>query len=383
LAASAAAATALAALHPFGASTYNLTANATGGEEFRGGGDATAAATASNGGNATANATGGGSFNKGGDATAAATVSNGGNATANATGGFAEDGGAAGKGVASATSTALLGGTANATATATGGIVGAVDVVGGANATSSATTINGNAAQAKSTATGQGLQLATGQAQATAQTNFGNFQSVQTTSTSPLNGQLPPQIGPQATTVTAIAQAGGVVALSNAFIPGQSFSVVSGSGFGSLTVANGAMGAGAAGLPLTYQESATFTQLGGAFVLDLLSSDALGTGFDSALFQILLNGIVFDSESFTDLASAEAFFSNHLIGLPLLDGLDSVQLQFSEMMSTLGEGFSFDYAVASIATAPVPGPVAGAGLPGLILAGVGLLASWRRRRQIA
>jgi hypothetical protein len=59
---------------------------------------------------------------------------------------------------------------------------------------------------------------------------------------------------------------------------------------------------GGTGISLTYQESATFTQNGGAFVLDLLSNDTLGIGFDSALFTISLNNIVFDSQSFTDLA---------------------------------------------------------------------------------
>ena len=67
------------------------------------------------------------------------------------------------------------------------------------NANSFAATINGNAAQAQSTAGG-----VIGQAHATAQTNFGNFQSVQSTSTSPVD------LGS-----SAIAQAGGVVSLSN------------------------------------------------------------------------------------------------------------------------------------------------------------------------
>ena len=125
---------------------------------------------------------------------------------------------------------------------------------------------------------------------------------------------------------------------------------------GPLTLAVGSMGAGGIGGSLAYQQSASFTlnATGVPFLIDLISNTSLGTGFDSATFQVSDNGNLVVNQSFASLAAAQAFFSNNnLIDIMLAGGLNNVQLAFDETMSA-GEGFSFDYSTASVSATPLP-----------------------------
>ena len=135
------------------------------------------------------------------------------------------------------------------------------------------------------------------------------------------------------------------------------------------------MGAGGVGASVAYQESVDFVFNDGTFLLDLIDNTSLGTGFDSAEFQIILNGSLFDDQSFASLAVAQAFFSNNLIDIPTGGGLNNIQVVFDETLSG-GEGFNFDYGAANLSDTPLPAtfPLFATGLGALGLLG------WRRKR---
>ena len=103
-------------------------------------------------------------------------------------------------------------------------------------------------------------------------------------------------------------------------------------------------------------------------------ADLLVTRNASVLFSAFVNGHL--AFSVMDTNGATTFSGPDNI---MYFFIDETLLNFPP---EAGPGF-VDFIQVTTPAAAVPAPIAGAGLPGLILASGGLLAWWRRRRKIA
>jgi hypothetical protein len=131
-----------------------------------------------------------------------------------------------------------------------------------------------------------------------------------------------------------------------------------------------------------------------SFATALLTPGAQMAPVNSALFGTAggqLNNAVatldsFDGNSTTDIPGAFGFLSLGVGGELTID-LTSALLAGGPLYLYIGEvGSNGEVAAGTIGGSPVsavPGPVVGAGLPGLMLAGGGLFGWWRRQRKAA
>jgi hypothetical protein len=290
-------------------------------------------------------------------------------ATANATGGAGGSGGAGGAGgAAGATSTAFSTGAGTAvTAIATGGVG---TTMGVANASASARAASGQQADADAVATGSsgsaqtvattvGTSFVTGlsaDAKSPVTSAGANARSLADASTVyGFNGATNDDyasgtIAPSAATVSNDFTTHSKVAAAL----GGAFSTVFAAGVQGAAYATGATGS------LDYVSSQNFTLNGtimsGHLIVGLLDDQALGTGFQSLTFTVLVGGVTKVTQTFSTVAAAQTYFTNNSVDAGAFSSkaglVVTVKLDMTE--NAAGQGFGQDFLIGVTDAHPPP-----------------------------